>query len=88
MVLAKSQQAVRQLKFIINSGVEADLYTAQAFEALCAGLTGAVNGAWQVADADQANGIVSFVTDGEQWQRRRAAARDFWTDGPVPASGE
>jgi len=88
MVLAKNQQAVRQLKFIITNGVEADLHTAQAFEALCAGLTGALNGAWQVEDADQAAGIVSFVTDGEQWKQRRSAARDFWTDGPVPASGE
>jgi enoyl-CoA hydratase len=85
VVLAKNQQAVRQLKFIINNGVEADLHTAQAFEALSAGLTGAVNGAWQVGDADQASGIVSFVTGGEQWRTRRDAARSFWTDGPIVA---
>ncbi len=48
----RTSTAVRQLKFIINRGVEADLYTAQGFEALSAGLTGAVNGAWQVPDAD------------------------------------
>lgn len=84
VVLAKSQQAVRQIKFIIDKGVEADLHTAQGFEALSAGLTGAVNGAWQVADADQATGIVSFVTDGEQWRSRRDAAKGFWTDGPIP----
>jgi enoyl-CoA hydratase len=88
LVLAKNQQAVRQLKFIINNGVEADLHTAQAFEALSAGLTGAVNGAWQVEDADQAAGVVSFVTDGERWRSRRAAARGFWTDGPIPAGAK
>ena len=83
VVLAKNQQAVRQLKFIIDKGVEADLHTAQGFEALSAGLTGAVNGAWQIGDADQASGIVSFVTGGEQWRTRRDAARSFWTDGPI-----
>ncbi len=80
VVLAKNQQAVRQLKFIINNGVEADLHTAQGFEALSAGLTGAVNGAWQVQDADQASGIQSFIANGEQWKTRRALARDFWID--------
>jgi enoyl-CoA hydratase len=80
VLLSKNQQAVRQLKFMIDKGAEADLHTAQGFEALAAGLTGAINGAWQVTDADQATGIVSFITDGEQWQTRRALARDFWTD--------
>jgi enoyl-CoA hydratase len=47
---------------------------------LSAGLTGAVNGAWQVADADQASGILSFIADDERWQKRRALARAFWTD--------
>jgi hypothetical protein len=56
------------------------LHTAQAFEALSAGLTGAVNGAWQVADADQASGIMSFISGGEQWNTRRTLARDFWVD--------
>ena len=83
VLLAKNQQAVRQLKFIINNGVEADLHTAQGFEALSAGLTGAVNGAWQVADADQPAGILSFATNGETWRKRRADSRDFWIDGPV-----
>jgi enoyl-CoA hydratase len=85
VVLSKNQQAVRQLKFIIDKGVEADLHTAQAFEALSAGLTGAVNGMWQIEDADQAAGILSFVTGGEQWRTRRDAARSFWTDGPIAA---
>lgn len=83
VLLSKNQQAVRQLKLIIDKGAEADLHTAQGFEALSAGLTGAVNGAWAVPDADQSTGIVSFVTKGERWQERRALARDFWTE---PAS--
>jgi enoyl-CoA hydratase len=85
VLLAKNQQAVRQLKFIIDKGVEADLHTAQGFEALSAGLTGAVNGMWQIEDADQAAGILSFVTGGDQWRARREAARSFWTDGPIVA---
>lgn len=80
VLLSKNQQAVRQLKFMIDKGVEADLHTAQGFEVLSAGLTGAVNGAWQVADADQSSGIRSFVAKGEQWRARRDGARDFWTD--------
>jgi len=86
VLLSKNQQAVRQLKFIIDKGVEADLHTAQGFEALSAGLTGAVNGAWQIEDADQGGGVLSFVADGETWQTRRAEARGFWTDGPVAAA--
>jgi enoyl-CoA hydratase len=78
VLLSKNQQAVRQLKFIINRGVEADLYTAQGFEALSAGLTGAVNGGWQVPDADQGAGVAGFTGKESLWQRRRALARDFW----------
>jgi enoyl-CoA hydratase len=80
VLLSKNQQALRQLKFIIDHGVETDLHTAQGFEALSAGFTGAVNGAWQIADADQASGVMSFIAGGEQWKARRALARDFWTD--------
>ncbi len=83
VLLSKNQQAVRQLKLIIDKGAEADLHTAQGFEALSAGLTGAVNGAWAVPDADQSAGVVSFVTGGERWRERRSLARDFWTE---PAS--
>jgi enoyl-CoA hydratase len=80
VLLSKNQQAVRQLKFMIDKGVEADLHTAQGFEALSAGLSGALNGAWQVADADQFSGVNSFVAKGELWRARRDSARDFWTD--------
>jgi enoyl-CoA hydratase len=79
LLLLKNQQAMRQLKFIINRGADADLHTAQGFEELSAGLSGAVNGAWQVDDADQGQGIVGFVDKAELWEKRRAAARDFWT---------
>ena len=82
VLLSKNQQAVRQLKFIINRGVEADLYTAQGFEALSAGLTGAVNGGWQVPDADGGEGVAAFAGKGSLWQQRRGLARDFWSDGP------
>jgi enoyl-CoA hydratase len=82
VLLSKNQQAVRQLKFIINRGVEADLYTAQGFETLSAGLTGAVNGAWEVPDADQGAGIAGFADKSALWQQRRGLARDFWSDGP------
>jgi enoyl-CoA hydratase len=78
LLLSKNQQAMRQLKLIINRGAEADLHTAQGFEELSAGLSGALNGGWQVDDADQGVGIMNFVDKGEVWQKRRAIARDFW----------
>jgi enoyl-CoA hydratase len=77
---AKNQQACRQFKYIINRGCETDLYTAQGFEMLSAGLSGAVNGFWQVADADQGAGVIDFSGKGELWKKRRELARDFWTD--------
>ncbi len=80
VLLSKNQQAVRQLKFMIDKGIEADLHTAQGFEVLSAGLSGAVNGAWQVGDADQFSGVSSFVAKGELWRARRHSAGDFWTD--------
>lgn len=80
VLLSKNQQAVRQLKFIINRGVEADLYTAQGFEALSAGLTAAVNGASHVPDADGGDGILAFADKANLWQHRRGLARDFWSD--------
>ena len=60
---------------------EADLHTAQGFEALSAGLSTAVNGVWQVEDADQGDGVRQFVDKGELWRKRRGLARDFWVDG-------
>jgi len=76
----KNQQACRQLKYIVNRGCETDLYTAQGFEMLSAGLSGAVNGAWEVADADQFAGIKNFTEKGDLWQKRRGLAKNFWSD--------
>lgn len=77
---AKNQQAMRQLKFIINKGVECDLYTAQGFEALSGALSGAVNGMWKVKDADQGKGIMGFGRKDELWQTRRGLSKNFWVD--------
>jgi len=77
---SKNQQACRQLKYIINRGCETDLYTAQGFEMLSGGLSGAVNGFWQVADADQGQGVVDFENKGDMWKKRRALSKNFWTD--------
>ena len=77
---SKNQQGLRQLKFIINRGVEADLYTAQGFEVLSGGLIGAVNGMWKVKDADQGDGIQGFSAKNELWNHRRNLARNFWSE--------
>ena len=71
---------MRQLKYIINRGVECDLYTAQGFEALSGGLSAAVNGAWEVNDADKGGGVLGFGAKSNIWETRRGAAKDFWTD--------
>jgi enoyl-CoA hydratase len=76
----KNQQGMRQLKFIINRGVECDLYTAQGFEVLSGALTGAVNGMWKIKDADQGKGIIGFTEKAGLWQTRRRMAKDFWVD--------
>jgi enoyl-CoA hydratase/carnithine racemase len=77
---SKHQQGLRQLKFIINKGVECDLYTAQGFEALSGALTFAVNGAWEIDDADKGAGIEGFRHKNELWQTRRGLAMNFWAD--------
>jgi enoyl-CoA hydratase/carnithine racemase len=76
----KNQQTLRQLKFILNKGVEADLYTAQGFEALSAGLSAAANGWWQIPDHDQGAGLKGFVNKDGTWTTRRPVAIDFWAD--------
>lgn len=75
---SKNQQAVRQMKLIIDKGAEANLHTAQGFELLSAGLGAALSGQWQIADSDAGEGVRSFIEKGELWQRRRGLARDFW----------
>jgi enoyl-CoA hydratase len=83
VLLSKNQQGLRQLKLIINKGVEADLYTAQGFELLSAGLTAAVSFSGEIPDADRGAGVHGFVDKGQLWQQRRGLARDFWADGPI-----
>lgn len=77
---SKNHQGMRQLKFIINRGVECDLYTAQGFEVLSGALTGAVSGMWKIKDADQGKGILGFTEKDGLWQTRRHLAKDFWVD--------
>ncbi len=78
----KNQQGLRQLKFMINKNVEADLYTAQGFELLGAGLTTAINSRTEVPDADQEHGWASYKS-GDQDSAiriRREQSIDFWVD--------
>lgn len=58
---------MRQLKFIINRGVECDLYPTQGFEVLSAGLTGTVNEMWDIKDVDKGNGVIGFYDKDGLW---------------------
>ncbi len=69
---------MRQLKLIINCGVECDLYTSQGFEVLSVDLTGSVNGMWDIEDVDKVNGVIGFNDKDGLWQIRRRLAKDFW----------
>ncbi len=81
LLLMKNQQGLRQLKFMINRGVEADLYTAQGFEVLGAGLTASILRSGGLDDSDTAHGWPSYRTNADNPIRaRRAASRDFWAD--------
>jgi enoyl-CoA hydratase len=77
---SKNQQGLRQLKFIINRGVEADLYTSQGFEVLSGALIAAINGMWKVKDADQGSGIQGFSSKNDLWNQRRSLAKNFWSE--------
>lgn len=82
LLLTKNHQGVRQLKFMINKNVEADLYTAQGFEAMGAALTSAVLGWWKVSDADGQHGWASYHArdPNSEIRKRREAAKNFWVD--------
>ncbi len=82
LLLLKNQQGLRQLKFIINKGAEADLYTAQGFEAVQAGFTGATLGSWQIGDSDSSHGWDQFKSNDPMGaiRARRKASKDFWVD--------
>lgn len=81
LLRGKSQQTLRQLKYIINKNVETDLYTAQAFEALSAAWTASVNGWWEVPDADKGEGLKAFREKTGLYDQRRELARNFWVEG-------
>jgi enoyl-CoA hydratase len=78
----KNHQGLRQLKFMINKNVEADLYTAQGFEVLGAGLTASINGKQEVPDADGMHGWPSYhqKDDNSAIRNRRELAKNFWVD--------
>lgn len=82
LLLMKNQQGVRQLKFMINNNVEADLHTAQGFEAMGAALSSATLGAWKIPDADGGHGWHSYKQKDPESaiRRRREAAMNFWVD--------
>jgi enoyl-CoA hydratase len=80
LLRTKHQQGLRQLKFIINRGVECDLYTAQGFEALSGALIGAISGWQEIEDADRGTGVDAFIRKNELWDKRRSLAANFWVD--------
>lgn len=80
VIRVKSQQTLRQLKFIINKNVETDLYTAQAFEALSGAWTASVNGWAPVPDADGGKGLEAFREKTHLKDDRRKKAINFWND--------
>lgn len=82
LLLTKNQQGLRQLKFMINKNVEADLHTAQGFEAMGAALTGALIGYHEVEDADGGHGWRSYAArqNDSPIRRRRELAQNFWVD--------
>ncbi|MBM3118270.1 MAG: enoyl-CoA hydratase/isomerase family protein [Chloroflexi bacterium] len=80
LLRTKHQQGLRQLKFIINRGVECDLYTAQGFEALSGALIGAISGWREIEDADKGTGVDAFIRKSELWDKRRSLATNFWVD--------
>jgi len=80
LLRSKHQQGLRQLKFIINRGVECDLYTAQGFEVLSGALIGAINSWQEIEDADKGTGVEGFIYKNELWDKRRSLATNFWVD--------
>ncbi len=82
LLLSKNQQGLRQLKMIMNKGVEADLYTAQGFEAVQAGFTAATLFNGLVADSDKSHGWATYQKRdaGSETRARRKQAMSFWAD--------
>lgn len=82
LLLLKNQQGLRQLKFMINRGVEADLHTAQSYEVMGAGLTLSLLSTGGLPDSDGGHGWTGFRSGGadDPIRRRREASKDFWAD--------
>ena len=80
LLQSKNHQGVRQLKFIINKNVEADLHTAQGFEALQAALTSSTLMSGSVPDSDSAHGWIDYASGNPDStiRKRRQAALAFW----------
>ena len=78
----KNHHGLRQLKFIINKNVEADLYTAQGFEALQAAYTAAAGLGDLVPDSDSVHGWLAYLSKDPDSaiRQRREKARGFWVD--------
>jgi enoyl-CoA hydratase len=82
VLLAKNQQTLRQLKFVLNKNADADVQTAMAFEAMNEVITSAVN--WRedtprVPDAEPGKGLEAFAEKNDLWNRRRGLALSFWS---------
>jgi enoyl-CoA hydratase len=83
VLLAKNQQTMRQLKFVMNKNADADMQTALAFEAMNEFMTAAVN--WRpdtpsVPDAEPGKGLEAFAEKNELWEQRRGLALEFWSE--------
>jgi enoyl-CoA hydratase len=79
---SKCNYAIRHLKFIINKGVEADLQTALAFEALNGAVTAAANGLTSMGGADNGKGLMAFKNKEKDpvLSKRRELAANYWVD--------
>ncbi len=82
VILSKNQQVLRQLKFIINKGIEADLYTAQGFEALSAGMIASNSDFFGEGKSPHktGRGAKAFEEKEDPWAQRRKLVKDFWTE--------
>lgn len=82
-MLVKNQQALRQLKFVLNKNADADMATALAFEAMNEVITASNN--WRldtprIPDAEPGVGLKAFAEKNEVWNTRRKHAIGFWSE--------
>jgi enoyl-CoA hydratase len=78
----KSNYSLRHCKFVINKGVDQDLQTALAFEALNAAATAAAIGVTTFDGADGGRSLRAFKDkkSDETLNKRRSMAMNFWVD--------